>query len=91
MLEESCPSIFDEYEYPLGEWKENEDGTVTVEQIYNFITQIFKATKMKTECSVMTLAYIERLFLNKKVKIELTSNTWRRILLAAMIVSDKGK
>eukprot|EP01091_Cochliopodium_minus_P014661 TRINITY_DN5004_c0_g1_i1.p1 TRINITY_DN5004_c0_g1~~TRINITY_DN5004_c0_g1_i1.p1 ORF type:complete len:312 (-),score=104.26 TRINITY_DN5004_c0_g1_i1:30-965(-) len=89
LMDESCPQIFDEYEYPLGEWKENEDGTVSVQQIYNFITQIFKATKMKTECAVMTLAYIERILLNKKVKIELTSNTWRRILLSAMIVSDK--
>ena len=88
VLEESCPEIFDETEYPLGEWDE-ENGTVSVEQIYNFITQIFKATKMKTECAVMTLAYIERLLLNKKAQVELGYTTWRRILLAAMIVSDK--
>ena len=89
LLGESTPEIFDENENPLGDWSINEDGKVTVDQIYTFLTQIFKATKMKTECAIMTLAYIERLLCNTKAKIELTASTWRRIVLAAMIVSDK--
>jgi len=91
LLGDTTHDVFDEYTNPLveNEWSESEDKTVSVDRIYNFITQIFKATKMKTECAIMTLAYIERLLLNKKVKIELTHNTWRRIVLAAMIVSDK--
>jgi len=89
LLGDDGPEIFDEYANPLGDWSESEDGHVTTDQVYNFLTQIFKATKMKTECAIMTLAYIERLLFNPKAKIELTANTWRRIVLAAMIVSDK--
>ena len=89
ILEENTPEIFDENRNPLGDWNIEEDGRVKVDQIYNFLAQIFKSTKMKTECAIMTLAYVERLLYNSKVKIELTASTWRRIVLSAIIVSDK--
>jgi len=55
--------------------------------IYEYIRVIFQYHKMDVECAVMSLIYIERFL--EITNITMDASNWRRIILAAIIVSDK--
>ena len=55
--------------------------------IFDFIADIIILTKMEKEVIVLSLIYIERLIYN--TGLLLTSRNWRRIVLTAMIISNK--
>jgi len=80
--------IFDEFRFPL-DFNESKCENVTVEGVYEFMTDIFNVASITIECAVMSLAYVEKFIVSKRAKSKLTYKTWRRILLAAMIAADK--
>lgn len=77
--------IFDERVHPL---KANlKKGVPTEDDIYRYMRIIYKRTRMQPECIVMTVSYIEKVL--KVPEVVMSAHTWRRIVLAALIVADK--
>ncbi|KAM9982113.1 hypothetical protein ACTFIY_004425 [Dictyostelium cf. discoideum] len=79
--------IFSEEKYPITKNKIDLKSNPTVETIYKFIRDIFKAEKLDSECAIMCLAYIERII--TYTGITLSSINWRRIVLSALILASK--
>ncbi len=61
----------------------------SVEEIYRFVRTMYKRTRMQPECVVMVVHYIEKLLRLNAAEVALTAFTWRRLLIAALIVADK--
>lgn len=88
MLEIKESAIFDEVQNRL--WTESGLTDVnfpTVESIYKFIHAIFEVERLSHECAILCLAYIERMMRNSHVRLR--PNTWRRIVLGALILASK--
>jgi hypothetical protein len=83
---------FDERAHPLRGGEEGGLGIVPSEtEVYRFIRQMYKRTRMQPECVVMLVHYIEKLLRLSVGQVALTAHTWRRLLLAALIVADKAR
>ncbi|GAM20073.1 hypothetical protein SAMD00019534_032480 [Acytostelium subglobosum LB1] len=79
--------IFSEEKYPITKGKLDLKTTPTVDTIYRFIRDIFKAERLDPECGIMCLAYVERIITFSGVTINTTN--WRRIVLSALILASK--
>ena len=77
--------IFDERFHPLKSTLKK--GYPSDEDIFKYMRIIYKKTRMQPECIVMTVSYIEKLLSNPL--IVMNCYTWRRIVLAGLIVADK--
>ncbi len=77
--------VFDERVHPLKMGLKK--GVPTREEVYEFMRIIYKRTRMQPECIVMTVSYIEKVL--RDPLVVLTAHTWRRIVLAALVVADK--
>ncbi|KAK5578296.1 hypothetical protein RB653_003252 [Dictyostelium firmibasis] len=86
-LPQKTVEIFSEEKYPITKNKIDLKSNPTVETIYKFIRDIFKAEKLDSECAIMCLAYIERII--TYTGITLSSINWRRIVLSALILASK--
>jgi hypothetical protein len=88
LLELKESAIFDEVQNKL--WTEPSLTDVrfpSVESIYKFIQAIFHVERLSHECAILCLAYIERVMRNSHVRLR--PNTWRRIILGALILASK--
>jgi hypothetical protein len=86
-LNKTFYDIFNEEKIPIQKSKVDCKKMPDVDTIYKFLSMIFKAERLDSECAIMCLAYIERI-------IELTGLTmdptnWRRIVLSALILASK--
>ncbi|XP_063089756.1 cyclin-Y-like protein 1 [Cavia porcellus] len=82
--------IFDERLHPLTVSKLPEDyfqHDPEHECIYRFVAIIFNALCIPTECTIMTLVYLERLM--SYAKIDLCPTNWKRIVLGAILLAFK--
>ncbi|XP_063090400.1 cyclin-Y-like protein 1 isoform X2 [Cavia porcellus] len=82
--------IFDERLHPLTEETLPEDyfqHDPEHECIYRFVAIIFNALCIPTECTIMTLVYLERLM--SYAKIDLCPTNWKRIVLGAIVLAFK--
>lgn len=77
--------IFDERFHPLKNTLKK--GYPSDEDIFKYMRIIYKKTRMQPECIVMTVSYIEKLLTNPLILMN--CYTWRRIILAGLIVADK--
>lgn len=55
--------------------------------IYRFMFKLFNAAQLSSECAIITLVYLERLL--TYAEIDIVPCTWRRILLAAILMASK--
>ncbi|GAM26343.1 hypothetical protein SAMD00019534_095180 [Acytostelium subglobosum LB1] len=79
--------IFSEEKYPITKGKLDFKMLPTVDTIYKFLRDIFKAERLDSECAIMCLAYIERIITFSGTTI--SSTNWRRIVLSALILASK--
>jgi hypothetical protein len=79
--------IFDEDKHPLSKTPVNTTKIPEVEQIYEYISLIFKAERLGAECAILCLAYIERII--SLTGLTLTPANWRRVTLSALILASK--
>ncbi|KYQ92846.1 cyclin domain-containing protein [Tieghemostelium lacteum] len=79
--------IFSEEKYPITKGKLDLKSLPSVDTIYKFIRDIFKAERLDSECAIMCLAYIERII--TFTGATLNACTWRRIVLSALILASK--
>ncbi|EGC30051.1 hypothetical protein DICPUDRAFT_158283 [Dictyostelium purpureum] len=86
-LPQKTVEIFSEEKYPITKNKADLRTNPTVDTIYRFIRDIFKAEKLDPECAIMCLAYIERII--TFTGITLSALSWRRITLSALILASK--
>jgi len=59
----------------------------TVEEIYDFGHQLFKAVQLSSECSIVCLIYVERLM--ETAKVPLLADTWKPIFMAGLLLASK--
>merc|ERR1719494_1030037 len=55
--------------------------------IYRFVKTLFSAAQLTAECAIITLVYLERLI--TYAEIDIHPSNWKRILLAAILLSSK--
>jgi len=80
--------IFDETKHPIGQ--RNSKPLLrppTVDEVYTFLSSIFKAMNLNCECAIVCIVYIERLVVF--TGITLHASNWRRILLSTLILASK--
>jgi hypothetical protein len=82
----SCNDIFCEMLHPLDSSYECLDMAPSLKEVERLLKKIFKNQMLSAECAVMAVAYIEKI---RKSKVYLCSHTWRRILLGAILLSEK--
>ncbi|KAL0211860.1 hypothetical protein RCL1_005486 [Eukaryota sp. TZLM3-RCL] len=56
--------------------------------LYKFIYQLFRRAQIEPECIVVSLTYLERLFL-KRPDLKLTTNNFERLIFTAVMVASK--
>jgi len=79
--------IFSEEKYPLTKGLLDLVTIPNWKRIYKFISAIFRAEKLSSECAILTLAYIERIVQHSN--LALSASNWRRVVLAALILASK--
>jgi hypothetical protein len=79
--------IFDETKHPIGRSGKALPRPPIVEEIYTFLSSIFKAMNLNAECAIVCLVYIERLVVLTGVTLHATN--WKRILLSSLILASK--
>lgn len=79
--------IFDETKHPIGARSKGVLRPPIVEEIYSFLSSIFKAMNLNAECAIVCLVYIERLVVLTGVTLHATN--WKRILLSTLILASK--
>lgn len=55
--------------------------------IYTFISVLFNRAHLSSECSIVCLIYVERLM--EKGNVPLTAQTWRPVLMCALLLAHK--
>eukprot|EP01107_Rhizomastix_libera_P012984 TRINITY_DN3438_c0_g1_i1.p1 TRINITY_DN3438_c0_g1~~TRINITY_DN3438_c0_g1_i1.p1 ORF type:complete len:256 (-),score=60.18 TRINITY_DN3438_c0_g1_i1:45-812(-) len=88
--EECLPTefeIFSEKKYRLFKSSLDNLAEPEIKSIQDFLSHIFREEKLDAEVAIMSLAYIERVIVNKGVA--LFPNTWRRVVLGATILASK--
>jgi len=79
--------IFNEERCPIQKLKVDCRKMPDVDTIYKFLSMIFKAERLDSECAIMCLAYIERIIALTGLTMDPTN--WRRIVLSALILASK--
>jgi len=79
--------IFNEEKIPIQKGKIDSRKMPDTEAIYKFLSMIFKAERLDSECAIMCLAYIERIIALTGLTMDPTN--WRRIVLSALILASK--
>jgi len=79
--------IFNEEKIPIQKLKIDCRKMPDVDTIYKFLSMIFKAERLDSECAIMCLAYIERIIALTGLTMDPTN--WRRIVLSALILASK--
>jgi len=79
--------IFSEEKHPITKGYVETTQIPKVDVIYLFLSTIFKAEGLDSECAIMCLAYIERII--ALTGITLHASNWRRIVLSALILASK--
>lgn len=81
--------IFNEDIYPLTKSvpKLHNMKIPSVETIFHFLNTIFKVEKLSPEPGIMALVYIDRVI--EKTKMHLHAASWRRLVLASLIIASK--
>ena len=80
--------IFDERTHPISRNENiNYDECPGVDDVYGFISKIFKVEKLPTEVAILGLAYMERLI--SLTNITLHCSNWRRVIMAALMLASK--
>jgi len=79
--------IFDEAKFPITKEPVDTKRIPTSEDIYHFISTIFRAERLDPECAIMCLAYIERIIVLTGITID--PSNWRRVVLSALILASK--
>jgi len=59
----------------------------STDEVYSFLSSIFKAMNLNPECAIVCLVYIERLVVLTGVTLHATN--WRRIILSTLILASK--
>jgi Cyclin len=59
----------------------------TEAEIYEFAHLLFKAVQLSSECSIVSLIYIERLM--ETSKVPLLASTWRPIFMCGLLMASK--
>eukprot|EP01113_Clastostelium_recurvatum_P023548 TRINITY_DN2809_c0_g1_i3.p1 TRINITY_DN2809_c0_g1~~TRINITY_DN2809_c0_g1_i3.p1 ORF type:complete len:400 (+),score=102.33 TRINITY_DN2809_c0_g1_i3:254-1453(+) len=79
--------IFDENKFPITKAPVDTKHMPNSDEIYQFISTIFKAERLDPECAIMCLAYIERII--SLTGITMDPSNWRRVVLSALILASK--
>ncbi|XP_074661597.1 cyclin-Y-like protein 1 [Tubulanus polymorphus] len=82
--------IFDERKHPLSKEPVSEEHLRRDPEhktIYRFVRTLFNAAQLTAECAIVTLVYLERLL--TYAEIEISSYTWKRIVLGAILLASK--
>jgi len=79
--------IFDERKYPLTREVGDLEACPVQDDVYKFIDAIFDAERLSAECSIMMLAYIDRV--REKTNITMHGTNWRRVVLSTLILASK--
>lgn len=79
--------IFNEEKIPIQRAKVDCRKMPDSDTIYKFLSMIFKAERLDSECAIMCLAYIERIIALTGLTMDPTN--WRRIVLSALILASK--
>jgi len=82
----ACNDIFCEVLHPLDSSYECLDMAPSLKEVERLLKKIFKNQMLSAECAVMAIAYIEKI---RQSKVYLCSHTWRRVLLGAILLSEK--
>ena len=82
--------IFDERLHPVSD----HDPSCVIENripepkcIYKFMKHLFHSAQLTAECAIITLIYLERLLIC--AEIDITVDTWKRILLGSILLASK--
>lgn len=59
----------------------------TEAEIYDFASKLFKAVQLSSECSIVSLIYIERLM--ETAHVPLLASTWRPIFMSGLLMASK--
>jgi len=86
-LNKTFYDIFNEEKIPIQKSKVDCKKMPDVDTIYKFLSVIFKAERLDSECAIMCLAYIERIIALTGLTMDPTN--WRRIVLSALILASK--
>jgi hypothetical protein len=86
-LNKTFYDIFNEEKCPIQKSKLDCKKMPDVDTIYKFLSMIFKAERLDSECAIMCLAYIERIIALTGLTMDPTN--WRRIVLSALILASK--
>ncbi|KPM10656.1 cyclin-Y-like protein 1-like protein [Sarcoptes scabiei] len=82
--------IFDEKNYPLKASSCNQNVQFPepdFRTIYRFMRTLFITAHLSSECAIITLVYLERLL--TLANVDLMPQTWRRIVLGAILLASK--
>eukprot|EP01102_Stenamoeba_stenopodia_P023275 TRINITY_DN996_c0_g1_i1.p1 TRINITY_DN996_c0_g1~~TRINITY_DN996_c0_g1_i1.p1 ORF type:complete len:437 (-),score=118.16 TRINITY_DN996_c0_g1_i1:410-1720(-) len=79
--------IFSEEKHPLTKGALDLKTIPNWKRIYKFLSAIFRAERLSSECAILCLAYIERII--GLSGITLHASNWRRVVLAALILASK--
>jgi hypothetical protein len=82
----SCNDIFCEMLHPLDSSYECLDMAPSLKEVERLLKKIFKNQMLSAECAVMAISYVEKI---RQRKVYLCSHTWRRVLLGAILISEK--
>lgn len=56
-------------------------------EIYTFAHQLFQTVQLSSECSIVSLIYVERMM--ELAKVPLLASTWRPIFMAGLLLASK--
>jgi len=87
--QDKCNSdIFNEKIHPLDKQRIiNFDQPPSLSDVEELITNIFSKQVLSAECAVLAVAYIDKIGSSRKTK--LCPANWRRVLLSALLLSEK--
>eukprot|EP01088_Endostelium_zonatum_P015369 TRINITY_DN373_c0_g1_i1.p1 TRINITY_DN373_c0_g1~~TRINITY_DN373_c0_g1_i1.p1 ORF type:complete len:370 (-),score=84.02 TRINITY_DN373_c0_g1_i1:53-1162(-) len=80
--------IFDERKHPISKNETiNYDECPAVDDVYGFISKIFRVEKLPTEVAILGLAYMERVI--SLTNLTLHASNWRRVIMASLMLASK--
>jgi len=80
-------NIFSEKLYPLTRHPRFSPNPPTEQEIFNFLSCLFHAAELNSDCAIITLIYVERMLAYTNITIH--SCNWTRILLGGVLLASK--
>jgi len=80
-------NIFSEKFYPLTRHPRFSPYPPTEKEIFKFLSGLFHAAELNSECAIITLIYVERMLAYTNITIH--SCNWTRILLGGVLLASK--